>query len=113
MHELPIVLEVLRLVNEEAEQKGIKNISSITIVVGELSAVISESVELYFEMLSEGTQCEGAKLVYEHKPCILHCRACDYKFEHTKGFDCPRCGETAFLVKGSGRELYVKSIDAI
>jgi hydrogenase nickel incorporation protein HypA/HybF len=113
MHEFPIVLEVIRLVNEEAEQKGIKKIKTITIVVGELSAVMSESVQLYFELLSEGTPCESAKLVFEHKPSLLHCRACDYKFEHIKSFDCPQCGEMAFLIKGSGRELYVKAIEAI
>jgi hydrogenase nickel incorporation protein HypA/HybF len=112
MHELPIVLEVIRLVNEEADQKGIKEIKNITIVVGELCAVMSESVQLYFELLSEGTPCDGAKLVFEHKPSLLHCTSCGYKFEHAKGFDCPQCGEMAFLVKGSGRELYVKAIDA-
>jgi hydrogenase nickel incorporation protein HypA/HybF len=111
MHELPVVLEVIKIANKEAEKTGIKNIKSITIVMGELSAVMSESVQLYFELLAEGTPCEGAKLVFEHKPCLLHCKACDCKFEHLKIFDCPECGEMAFLVKGSGRELFVKSID--
>jgi hydrogenase nickel incorporation protein HypA/HybF len=112
MHELPVVLEVIKIVNEEAKQKGFKTVRSITIVVGELSAVMSESVQLYFELLSEGTACEGAKLVFEHKPSLLHCRSCGLKFEHVKVFDCPECGEMAYLVKGSGRELYVKSIEA-
>lgn len=111
MHELPVVQDVIRVANEEARKNGLARVGRITLVFGELSSVMDESVQMYFELLAEGTPCEGAKLAFEHVPAKLRCGACGYVFDHEKDFDCPRCGEAAALVKGTGREMYIKSID--
>lgn len=110
MHELPVVLDVIKIANEEAAQRQLKTISQITLVVGELSSVMDESVQMYFDMLSENTPCEGAKLVFEHVYAIFRCAACQHEFPHSLGFYCPECGGEGLLVKGTGRELYVKSV---
>jgi len=111
VHELPVVTDVIKVVSEEAEKLGLKRIDRITLVVGELSSVMDESVQMYFELLAEGTPCGAAKLVFEHLGATFRCSACAYEFEHKKRFECPLCGGEALLVKGSGRELYIKSID--
>jgi hydrogenase nickel incorporation protein HypA/HybF len=36
---------------------------------------------------------------------------CGRQFAHVKSFDCPDCGGSSVLVKGTGKEMYVKSID--
>lgn len=111
MHELPVVEDVIRVVGEQAEDRHLKRVSRITLVIGELSSVIDESVQMYFELLAEGTLCEGAALAFEHVPATLRCTACGSEFPHTHGFSCPRCGGDGMLVKGTGRELYIRSID--
>ncbi len=111
MHELPVVQDVIRVVGEEARARSLSRVSSITLVLGELSAVMDESVQMYFELLAEGTPCEGAVLRFEHTAARLRCIACGHEFEHKKSFDCPCCGGESHLIKGTGQELYIKSID--
>ena len=111
MHELPVVTDVIRIVNAEADKRHLRSVSGITLVIGELSSVMDESVQMYFELLAEHTPCANAKLRFEHVPATFRCSECGYEFPHEKSFDCPRCGGEALLVKGTGRELYIKAID--
>lgn len=111
MHELPVVQDIIRVVNNEAEKNRFVRIKSITVVVGEMSSVVDESVQMYFELLAEGTPCEQAKLIFEHRFATLKCSACGHEFEHRKSFSCPLCGGDGILVKGTGRELFIQSID--
>lgn len=110
MHEFPIVQDVIKTVTREAERLGVKKIAAITLVLGELSSVIDESVQMYFELLAEGTPCEGAVLRFEYRPAVLRCVCCGFEFPHQKSFLCPHCGGESRLVKGTGREMLIKSI---
>ncbi len=109
MHELPVVEDLIRQMDEESAKKGIERISSIELVIGELSSVVGEAVQMYFDLLSEGHSCEGAALHFTFVPARLRCRECGEEFDHKKDFVCPRCGGGARLVKGSGREFYIRS----
>jgi hydrogenase nickel incorporation protein HypA/HybF len=111
VHELPVVTDALEIAKAEAEKRGFKKVTRITLVLGELSSVMDECVQMYFELLAENTVCEGAELRFEHVPATLRCTACGREFPHEKSFDCPGCGGESVLVKGTGREMYVKSID--
>lgn len=111
MHELPVVIDIIRIMKEEAEKRGYKKISQINLVIGELSSIIDESVQMYFEVMAENTPCEGAKLNFEHVPAKLKCLRCGFEFPHKGGFDCPRCGGESVLIKGTGREFYIKSFE--
>jgi hydrogenase nickel incorporation protein HypA/HybF len=111
MHELPVVIDIVKVVGEEAEKRNIKKVSKINLVIGELSSIMDESVQMYFEIISENTACEGAILKFEHIPATLKCVECQNEFPHEKSFDCPKCGGDSVLVKGTGREFYIKSFD--
>lgn len=111
MHELPVMREMLRIVGEEAQKRGLSSVNSITIVVGELASVLDEPCRMYFELLAEGTPCESAQLLFEHRPAMLRCTACGHEFAHAHRFDCPACGGQGVLIKGTGHELYIKAID--
>lgn len=111
MHELPVVQDVIKIAADEAAERGFVRVTKITIVLGELSSVMDECVQMYFELLGEGTVCASAKLCFEHVPATLRCTVCGRQFAHVKSFDCPDCGGSSVLVKGTGKEMYVKSID--
>jgi hydrogenase nickel incorporation protein HypA/HybF len=113
MHELPVVIDLVRIAGEEAERFGFKKVSRINLVIGELASIIDESVQMYFEVIAENTCCEGARLSFQHCPAILKCSRCGNQFEHDKNFECPVCGGESVLIKGTGREFYVKSIEGI
>lgn len=104
-------MELIRIVGEETKERGISKVKRISLVEGELASVMDESVQMYFEVLAENTPCAGATLTFEHVGAALRCSVCGHEFEHKKSFDCPICGGESLLIKGTGRELYIKSID--
>ena len=111
MHELPVVQDMIKTLDKESGEKGIEKIREINLVIGELSGIIGECVQMYFDMLSLGHSCEGAKLNFEHVPARLRCDSCGNEFPHEKSFVCPKCGGDAKLIKGSGREFLIKSVE--
>ena len=112
MHEYAVTQSIIRTVTEEAEKAGVQKISEIRLVVGDLSTILDDSVQLYFDMLSEGTPAAGARLVFKRIPAEFRCGSCGHLFEKPRrGFDCPLCGAPGTLT-GRGKEFYIESIEA-
>ncbi len=111
MHELPAVTELINTLEEEAEKHSLKSITRVVLKVGELSSMESECVRYYFELLSEDRLMQGASLEFERVPARLKCRDCGAEFDHEKSFDCPKCGKSAVLIKGTGREFLISTVE--
>ena len=111
MHELAITEEILRIAVEHAERAGAKRITDIHLVIGELSSVVDDSVQFYFDFTSPGTVAEGAELHFQRLPARLRCRQCGHEFE-PDGTDwrCPACATMGGDVV-AGREFYLESIE--
>jgi hydrogenase nickel incorporation protein HypA/HybF len=111
MHELAITEEILRIAIEHAEEAQARRITDIHLVIGELSSVVDDSVQFYFDFASPGTLAEGAKLHFERIPARLCCRECGTEFEPA-GTDwrCTQCGTAGGDVV-TGREFYMDSIE--
>jgi hydrogenase nickel incorporation protein HypA/HybF len=112
MHELPVVLDIVRVMDEEAKKRNLKKITQINLVIGELSSIIGESVQMYFEVVAENSVCENAKLNFENRPAMLKCKQCGREFPHGKDFICPECGGDAVLLRDTGREFYIRSFES-
>lgn len=111
MHELPVVLDIVRVIQEEAQKRGFQKVMQINLVIGELSSIVDESVQMYFEVAAKDSVCSNAKLTFEHHPAMLKCERCGKEFPHEKSFNCPVCGGDSVLVKGTGNEFYIRSFD--
>ena len=111
MHELGITQEILRIATEYAERAGAQRITDIYLVIGDLSSVVDDSVQFYFDFLSADTIAAGARLHFKRIAARLRCRKCGREFE-PKGRDwrCPQCGSIAGKVV-AGREFYLDSIE--
>jgi hydrogenase nickel incorporation protein HypA/HybF len=113
VHELPITEDILKITLAHAEKNGAKKVVRIYLVIGDLTDLIDEWVQRYFEYLAKGTIAAEAKLVIERVPITILCGACDKPFEVKKkdlDFNCPVCGQKGTeLLKG--REFTVKSIE--
>jgi hydrogenase nickel incorporation protein HypA/HybF len=111
MHELAITEEILRIAVEHAERAGAEHITDIHLVIGELSSVVDDSVQFYFDFTSPGTVAEGAALHFQRLPVRLRCRSCGHQFE-PEGTDwrCPACEAVGGDVV-TGREFYLESIE--
>lgn len=102
MHELPAVLNLLDTMEKTARENHIRRVTRIELKIGELSDLVDDCIQLYFDMASEGTVCEGAVLAFTREPAMLQCTACGFTFPHEKSFSCPRCGGKTTLVRGTG-----------
>lgn len=111
MHELPMVEGLIALLERTAGQNKLQRITLVELRIGELSDLVDECIQVYFDMAGEGTVCEGAKLVFTHERAMLRCPVCGKAFRHEKSFQCPSCGADAVLVRGTGSGFYVERIE--
>jgi hydrogenase nickel incorporation protein HypA/HybF len=113
MHELPITEDILKISLSHAEKNGARRIVRVFLVIGELSDLIDEWVQRYFEYLAKGSIAAEAKLVIERVPITVMCGQCEKPFvvdKKTLDFNCPTCGQKGTeLIRG--REFTVKSIE--
>ncbi len=108
MHELAITQSLIDIVLNDAGERAVKG---ITIVLGELSGVVEDSVRFCFDVVAAGTHAEGATLLFHRVPARVRCSRCDFEFKLDEGdWACPECGNMGGQVF-QGRECYVESIE--
>ncbi len=116
MHELPVTERVLDIVLKHAEKNHVRKIVSITLKVGELSDLESEWIQQYFDYLSKDTVAGGAVLKIERVPIVLKCGQCAESITIRKDqlgdTTCPKCSATGNFSIESGREYYIKEMEA-
>jgi hydrogenase nickel incorporation protein HypA/HybF len=108
MHELPVTQSVLEISLDHAE--GAQRITDIYLVIGQLSSFIDESVQFYWDIMSEGTIAEGAQLHFRREPAVMVCWDCGFRYYLGGDFTCPNCGSDVVAVE-SGEEFYIESIE--
>jgi hydrogenase nickel incorporation protein HypA/HybF len=111
MHEMSIAQSILDIIFQESQNHKVSRVLSVSLKLGELSAVQSESLRFCFELLSKGTLAEGAKLDIEQVQVTCQCQECGSKFAVQElVFTCPSCNSPK-LDMLSGRELSVESFE--
>ena len=78
MHEMPITQSFLNIALEYS--KG-RKVTDIYLQVGRMSAIVPETVDVFFEHLSKGTLAEGAKLHFDIKPIEMTCQDCGVQMD--------------------------------
>lgn len=112
LHELGIVYHIIRDVENVARANGVGHVSSVTLLLGEVSGVVPDLLlDAWRWAADKKPITEGAELVVEPVEAVTHCEACgrDYgTVEHGK--TCPHCGsgETYLL---QGQEVMIKQIE--
>lgn len=111
MHELPITQSIVRISNEEAEKHGANKITEIRIKVGELSGLVPECIQIYFDMCSTGTKAEGAVIKVEKIPIRFKCKLCGTECNASEGkYKCPNCASKDIQII-SGNEFLIDSME--
>ena len=112
MHELGIVYHIIRDVENVARANGVRRVSSVTLLLGEVSGVVPDLLlDAWRWAADKKPITEGAELIVEPVEAVTHCEACgrDYAtVEHGK--TCPHCGsgETYLL---QGQDVMIKQIE--
>lgn len=76
MHEYAVTQSMIAMAVEEANKAEASRIIEIRLVIGDLSTIIDDSVQMYFDIMSEGTLAEGAKLVFNRVKAEFKCKTC-------------------------------------
>jgi len=112
LHELSVVIEVVKTVEEFARENGVTRIEKLVLQIGELSSMIPQYIEDCFPCAVDGTSMVDTKLEIEILPGDARCRPCGAVFNliANEGV-CPACGRKEFDVV-SGKEFLIKEIVA-
>ena len=111
MHELSITQSLLSIALEKANEVGASRVTKINLTIGELSGIVDECVQFYFDFLSKDTIAAEASLSFHQPPIQLRCRNCATIFSPDNlDWACPDCREQKIEII-SGRECYVDSIE--
>lgn len=112
MHELSVTQGILSVALDAARQNGGGRILAIDLVIGELSSIVDDSVQFYFDFLSKDTLAEGATLNFRREAATAACLDCQNQTTVTPPLlpACPACGSARLRVTG-GKEFYMESIE--
>lgn len=112
MHELGVVIEVVKAVESFAEKNQLTKIDTIVLQIGELSSMIPKYIEECYPAAVDGTMLESTKLKIEILPGNVLCTGCHkvYKLiENRRG--CPYCKNKNWELL-CGKEFLIKEIVA-
>ena len=107
MHELGITQNIVSIVVEYANGKKVQR---VVVEIGKLSAIMPDAVKFCFDICSQGTVLETAKLEIIETPGLAVCRQCGTKILLEKPFGKCNCGGTQ-LDLIAGEELKIKEIE--
>lgn len=109
MHELAVTSSILDLALKHAEP-GVR-ITDVYLVIGQLSSMIDDSVQFYWDIINQNTPAEGSRLHFRRIPGRLECLACKNQYPFRgDDFACPACGSIDVRVI-AGEEFYLEAID--
>jgi hydrogenase nickel incorporation protein HypA/HybF len=106
VHELAITESVVDAVRERLPGH---RVTCVKLEIGALSGVVADSVRFCFDLVTEGTSLEGAKLEIAQPPAVCHCRTCVSDFEPAGPFAICPCGSADVAVL-AGEDLRITSV---
>jgi hydrogenase nickel incorporation protein HypA/HybF len=112
LHELGVVIEVIKTVEDFAKNNGVTKIDTLVLQIGELSSIIPQYVEACYPAAVDGTLLQETKLKIEILPGNAICKKCTKVFnliENNK--KCPNWGSEDWELL-CGKEFMIKEIIA-
>ncbi len=112
MHELGIVYHIMDSLEEVAKENDVTHIHSVTIEVGEVSAVVPHYLTDCWEWaVKKRPLLTDCRMKVEKLPAVTWCDGCKSEYPTVAhGRICPRCGsENTWLLRGN--ELNIKEIE--
>lgn len=112
MHELAVTGQILEIAERHAAEAGGGQVTDLYLVIGELSTFIDDSIQFYWDIISRGTLCEGARLHFTRVPARLRCQhcGCEYGLDQGELMVCPDCGHGRVTIL-TGQEFRLDSLE--
>lgn len=111
MHEYPITQQIIKICEKHCREANAARVTKVKLVIGDYSGYVGDSVHMYFDLIGEGTLCEGAEVEITHVKPKLRCSQCGELFyKPMMSFACPKCGGEGGPTD-IGKEFYIESIE--
>lgn len=111
MHELAVTESILEIATRHASEQKATRITDLYLVMGAWSSMVDDSIQFYWDVLSENTLAYGAKLHFRRVPVELSCQECQQSYQPTsRELVCPKCQSTRVRVQ-TGEEFFLESIE--
>lgn len=111
MHELAVTESVLNIALKHGQNAQATRITDLHLVIGQLSSIIDDSIQFYWDMISENTICQGARLHFQRIPAEILCLNCSEEYTlNGEMIPCPKCNSTRVKVT-SGDQFFLDSIE--
>ncbi|RPI33756.1 MAG: hydrogenase maturation nickel metallochaperone HypA [Chloroflexota bacterium] len=108
MHELTITESILEIALRHSQSR---RITDLHLAIGQLSSIIDDSVQFYWDIISQGTLAEGARLHFRRIPTEMVCQECNRRYAPSGGdLACPDCSSPRVKVV-AGDEFMLESIE--
>lgn len=112
MHELGLVYQVVRTVDDVVKEQALSEVDEIVLEIGEMSDVVPKFIEEAWKATAPTTQYPNAKMTVEVIKAIARCNKCGSENEvRSINITCPVCDSADFTLL-SGREFNIKHIVA-
>lgn len=95
MHEMALMGDILQLVQDDAETKGIKRIDKVELIVGEITNALPDALRMAFELFRDQNLHlfhQDAKLVIHSEEASAECVLCGTRYRPSQKIAlCPVC----------------------
>ena len=111
MHELSVAESIVDIVKDYVPVNDLPNVRIIKVQVGEMSGVVSDSLEFCYEAIKTDTVLKNSVLVIEKIPFLVYCNDCKTETTNIYGMrSCSNCGSFQTDVV-SGTDMKVSEIE--
>ena len=111
MHEVAVISNIVDAILTKLEEYDVVKVESVNLVIGDLTSLGFEQLEFAYEIVTQGTILEGAKLNIEREEVRVKCHNCGYEgapdnfdsdlIDHTIPIlACPKCGGGVDITAG-------------
>ncbi|SCY76242.1 hydrogenase maturation nickel metallochaperone HypA/HybF [Alkaliphilus peptidifermentans] len=112
MHELGVVIEVVKTVEEFSKKNGLTKIDTLVLQIGELSSMIPKYIEACYPAAVDGTLLQETQLKIEIIPGNAICQKCQKVFNLLENSNkCSSCGSEDWVLL-CGKEFMIKEVIA-
>jgi len=110
MHELGIVIQIVKQLESYMTLHKIERIKTVVIEIGALSSVYPKYIKDVYPIAIENTRLKNTELEIEISPGIGKCLECDFIYDLVENNNkCPRCSARNFSII-RGKEFLIKQI---
>lgn len=110
MHELGIVYEVIKVVDQFAKENEVKHVEKIVLEIGQLSQAIPRFIESCYPAAVDETPYQDTQLEIITLPAVGECNECQTQYNVVdERRVCPECQSENFKLI-TGQEFNIKEI---